>query len=392
MASPNRRSSSDEIDRLRRQRATLAEFGAQALRGDDLQELLLEATRRVSDAIEVDLVKVMRLVEEGRTLLIAAGVNWRPGVVGHATMAADESTPGGYALQHDAPVISRELDKETRFEIPELLSSHGVKSMINVVIRGKEGPFGILEVDARERRDFDEDDINFLQNYANLLAGAIDRLASQRKLSQVADRNEVLARELQHRVKNILAIVRALSRQTVAKSRSLEAYSTAFDGRIAALARTQNLVTLSRGGQISLRELAREELEAHGAEGGEKVSITGPDLLLPPRAAQVIGLIFHELATNAVKYGALAQERGRIELSWQERSGRVHMRWRETGVVLDTLSPTPGVGTGIIVDTVPYMLDGSSRLIFHRDGAECLLDFAMPADSEEEGPGVPDHA
>jgi two-component sensor histidine kinase len=97
----------------------------------------------------------------------------------------------------------------------------------------------------------------------------------------------------------------------------------------------------------------------------------------------VVGLIFHELATNAVKYGALAQERGRIQLSWQERSGRVHMRWRETGVVLDTRSPTPGVGTGIIVDTVPYMLDGSSRLIFHSDGAECLLDFAMPADSEE---------
>jgi two-component sensor histidine kinase len=384
MASRNRRSGSSEVERLRRQRATLAEFGAHALRNDELGTVLQEATQRVSDAIEVDLVKVMQLVEDGRTLLITAGVHWRPGVVGHATMAADETTPGGYALAHDAPVISRDLAKENRFELPELLVSHGVQSMVNVVIRGKTGPFGVLEVDARERRGFDEDDVNFLQNYANLLAGAIDRLASQKKLSQEAERNEVLARELQHRVKNILAIVRALSRQTVANSRSLKAYSIAFDGRIAALARTQNLVTLSTGGQIGLRELARDELEAHGAQEGHKVLIAGPDLMLGPRVAQVVGLVFHELATNAVKYGALAHQEGRIAITWEERSDRVCLTWRESGAAIEDTSPKQGVGTGIIVDTVPYMLGGSARLTFHPDGAECVMDFPLTAEEQSE--------
>ena len=113
MADPSRRSNSDEIDRLRRQRATLAEFGAHALRNDDLDALLQEAAERVSDAIEVDLVKVMQLIDE-RTLLIRAGVNWRPGVVGHATMASDESTPGGYALQHDAQTFKSHAGIDTR--------------------------------------------------------------------------------------------------------------------------------------------------------------------------------------------------------------------------------------------------------------------------------------
>jgi two-component sensor histidine kinase len=382
MADPSRRSNSDEIDRLRRQRATLAEFGAHALRNDDLDALLQEAAERVSDAIEVDLVKVMQLIDE-RTLLIRAGVNWRPGVVGHATMASDESTPGGYALQHDAPVISRDLATETRFEIPEILSSHGVKSMINVVIRGKDGPFGVLEVDAREPCDFDEDDTNFLQNYANLLAGAIDRLAAQEKLSAAAGRNEILARELQHRVKNILAIVQALSRQTIAKSRSLDDYADAFEGRIAALARTQNLVTLNPAGMANLKDLAREELDAHGAEEGRKVVLDGPNLPLPIRIAQMIGLVFHELATNAMKYGALRSESGRISLSWEERDGVTRLQWRETGVRIENTSPKRGVGSGIIVDTLPYMLGGTASLTFHPDGAQCVLEFPTPPEVEE---------
>lgn len=382
MADPSRRSNSDEIDRLRRQRATLAEFGAHALRNDDLDALLQEAAERVSDAIEVDLVKVMQLIDE-RTLLIRAGVNWRPGVVGHATMASDESTPGGYALQHDAPVISRDLATEMRFEIPEILSSHGVKSMINVVIRGKDGPFGVLEVDAREPCDFDEDDTNFLQNYANLLAGAIHRLAAQERLSAAAGRNEILARELQHRVKNILAIVQALSRQTIAKSRSLDDYADAFEGRIAALARTQNLVTLNPAGMANLKDLAREELDAHGAEEGRKVVLDGPNLPLPIRIAQMIGLVFHELATNAMKYGALRSESGRISLSWEERDGVTRLQWRETGVRIENTSPKRGVGSGIIVDTLPYMLGGTASLTFHPDGAQCVLEFPTPPEVEE---------
>ena len=137
----------DEADRLRKQVSTLAEFGKGALRVDDVGALLQEATRLVSDAIDVDLVKVLELLPDGETMLVRAGVNWAPGVVGHATIPANKGSAAGYALQTGEPVISENVATETRFQIPTLLTQHGVKSTVNVLVRGEDKPFGILEVD-----------------------------------------------------------------------------------------------------------------------------------------------------------------------------------------------------------------------------------------------------
>ena len=111
------------------------------------QRIASGATRLVSDAIEVDLVKVLELLSDGRRLLVRAGVNWNPGVVGQATISAEDGSAAGFALSTDAPVIS-DVAAETRFEIPPLLLEHGVQSTVNVVIRGDRGPFGVLEVDS----------------------------------------------------------------------------------------------------------------------------------------------------------------------------------------------------------------------------------------------------
>ena len=101
--------------------------------------------------------------------LVRAGVNWNPGVVGHAKIPAQEGSPAGCALHTNQPVITEDTEREVRFEIPKLLIEHSVRSTVNVVIRGEEGPFGVLEVDSRQLREFEQDDIDFLQNYANLL-------------------------------------------------------------------------------------------------------------------------------------------------------------------------------------------------------------------------------
>ena len=133
----------NEAEKLRKQVATLAGFGRRALRSSNIGELFQEATQLVSDAVEVDLVKVLELLPDGRNLLVRAGVHWNPGVVGHATISADGGSPAGQALCTDAPVIS-EITTESRFKIPPLLFEHGVKSTVNVVIRGDRGPFGVL--------------------------------------------------------------------------------------------------------------------------------------------------------------------------------------------------------------------------------------------------------
>ena len=127
-----------EAKKLRRQVSTLSEFGKRALRSDDIDGLLQEATRLVSEAIDVDLVKVLELLSGGQDLLVRAGVNWNPGVVGHATIPAHEGSPAGHALHTNQPVITEDTESEVRFEIPKLLAEHGVRSTVNVVIRGDE--------------------------------------------------------------------------------------------------------------------------------------------------------------------------------------------------------------------------------------------------------------
>ena len=107
-----------------------------------MDSLLQEASELVSEATGVELVKVLELLPDRDTMLVRAGVNWGPGVVGRATFGAHRDFPAGNALQEDKPVISPDTDTEDRFEIPKLLTAHGVRSMVNVVISGEKSSVG----------------------------------------------------------------------------------------------------------------------------------------------------------------------------------------------------------------------------------------------------------
>src|SRR5690606_31763482 len=161
--------------RLRQQQKSLADFGLFAFRTAELDAILQRATELVAEGLDVRMTKVLELLPGGERLLVRAGVNWKPGVVGHLTIGADHESPAGFALICNAPVVSSDTDRETRFRIPEVMREHGVRSMVNVPIVGAERPFGVLEVDTPEKRDFSDDDIAFLLTYANLLAAAVDR-------------------------------------------------------------------------------------------------------------------------------------------------------------------------------------------------------------------------
>ena len=176
----------------------------------------------MSDAMDVDLVKVLELLPDGNTMLVRAGVNWAPGVVGHAIILANEGSAARYALLTGKSVITENVATETRFEIPLLLKEHGVQSTVNVIVRGEDEPFGVLEVDSRQLRSFGQDDIDFIQNYANLLSSAIKRVNDQAKLAQ---HERVLRHELQHRINNMLMTIRAVAQRTRARSQNFYEFS-----------------------------------------------------------------------------------------------------------------------------------------------------------------------
>ena len=178
---------------LLRQQTILAKFGELALKSDDLDEILTEACRLVGEALGTDLAKVVELQEDGHTLLVRAGVGWKPGVVGKVTIQADDDTSEGLALKTGEPMISPDIGKETRFRYPPFLTENSVRAVANVIIIGGKDrpPFGILQVDSREPRQFTDEDTVFLRSYANLVAAAVDRM---RIIGEVRDGEERLRR------------------------------------------------------------------------------------------------------------------------------------------------------------------------------------------------------
>ena len=199
------------------------------------------------------------------------------------------------------------------------------------------------------------------------------------------ERQRLLMAELQHRVKNILAIVRSIASRTLENTDHLDDFAAHFDGRLQALARTQNVLTRTGSRRIDLEELVSEELLTHGPHEEGQVTIEGPEIDLNDRSAEIFALALHELATNAVKYGALANPRGQVSVTWrilQSGSGRrLSLEWREGGVAALNTSPARhGFGRDLIERGLPYELGAATSLEFLPGGVRCTIELPIETD------------
>ncbi|HEV7276611.1 MAG TPA: GAF domain-containing protein [Devosiaceae bacterium] len=371
-------------ERLRLQGAALADFGLFAFRCEDLDRLLHRATELVSEALGVPLVKVIEHLPDRGEMLIRSGVNWQPGVVGCETFGDDEKSPGGYALRADQPVISPDLDHETRFETPDVLRRHGVRSMVNVVIVGERQAFGVLEVDSQEQRGFSEDDVAFLQTYANLLAAAIERFSSHEELRNASREHELLVHELRHRVGNLFGLIQSIASQMSVEDRTAEEFRQALIERLQALAAAEGMVFDDNMERVNAQALARKVLAPHMGRNSARISITGEAFLLPARQARMVGLAIHELATNAAKYGALSVPQGKVRLEWRKETGadagQLCLCWQETDGVEVRSPKRQGFGTRLLKHALPRELGGEAELAYEKGGFRFILTF--PAEPE----------
>jgi two-component system CheB/CheR fusion protein len=200
-----------EQTRLRaRQQSTLAALIMRALQGEEPPSLLEEACRAVAEALEIELVGVLRLEPSGRELKLEAGVGWKPGMVGLASLAAGsgESQPG-LALMNRVPVLVTDQAGERRFPWVPLLAEHGALSGVAVVIQDEDGPYGVLAAHARSIRTFNDNDANFLQTTANVLSQALERHRREKQLRS-------LNATLEQRVAERTGLVRLLQDVAVA--------------------------------------------------------------------------------------------------------------------------------------------------------------------------------
>jgi len=185
-----------EVERAEQRQAAVAILGQSALSGMDIDKLLGSAAERVADVMDVPYVEVLELMPEAHRLLLVAGVGWRTGLIGHATVDAGHRSQGGYTVTTVGPVVLEDLATEQRFRPPLLLTSHAVVSGVTVVIGSPTAPWGVLGAHSDVKRRFADDDVAFVQAIANVLGAAIERRTAEDKLNAFAEAEQARAAEL----------------------------------------------------------------------------------------------------------------------------------------------------------------------------------------------------
>jgi PAS domain S-box-containing protein len=194
------------------------------------------------------------------------------------------------------------------------------------------------------------------------------------------ERMRLLAREVDHRANNLLAVVQSVVQ--LSKAATPEALKAVLRGRITALGRAHQLLSEARWEGADLRRLVEEELLAFSLGEAARVSIRGEDVALPPAAAQALAMALHELATNAAKYGALSAPTGQVVVSWaRDGRGPLTIRWAETGGPTVTRPTRRGLGATMLARALGGALRGETRMDWRPEGLVCELE--LPGEAVE---------
>lgn len=282
-------------------------------------------------------------------------------------------------LPREAALAGDHVDAWLALVVPE--DRDGVRGALEAAARG-ERP----RTDLRVRRPVDGA-LRWLREAAFPLpdaAGRIDRIGgtihdvTDLKGAEAAQRR--LLADVQHRLRNTLAVIRSLVRRSAATSATVESFATHLEGRIAAFARIQSAAARSPDASLDLEMILRDELRA-AAVGDDRARIEGPPVRLPDRIAQALALAFHELVTNAIKHGALTRPRGRIEVGWQvDRAGSapvLRLAWTERAG--PPLAPPRhrGFGTELLERTLAYNVGATTNLDYRPSGLDCRIDVPL---------------
>ncbi len=309
------------VDVLLRQQAATAEFGSFALRENDLHKILTEAARVCADGLSVPFCKVCRYRPEENDLLVEAGFGWQPGIVGIVVSRADTSSPQGRAFVSGQPSICNDLRKDNEFDLPAFYAAHGIVSTVDVLIKGADQPYGVLEIDNDKQHDYNENDINFLTGFANVLAEAVATSARTNVLKQtiermavlvaeqerLLDQKKILAEELQHRVRNNMQLVYGMLSKQVgdtpdeAGQRGIRAIAR----RVTTLAQVYdhllgNGITRTTDFGTYAVSLCRSLAEIQGVpDSAVTLACDGTQVMLDLDAVTALGIILAELVTNS---------------------------------------------------------------------------------------------
>ena len=368
-------------DRRIRQQEILAELGVSALQGASFNQLLDDTVRLTAEGMQAEFGKVLEYIPTERCFLVRAGVGWEPGIVGVVTIGDDLASPAGFALRTGQPVISNHLENEERFRTPELLVRYGIHRAMNVILQGNGRPFGVLEVDSRSENEFDAHDRAFLQGAANVLGMAIERERNERSLQAALTRQQVLLKEITHRVKNGLAIVASMLKLQAGEANDPAVTPQLEEAayRVSAVAKAHERIHQRNGPErldlgIYIGDVCQDLGDAASGCRIEVAAEAGIDVITD--RAIPFALMINELITNAVKYAYQGTQNGTIWVRVARGADdTIELSVRDEGQGLPAdfdLPRAPGLGMRIL-DAFSQQLDATIKVRRLDPGTEFVV-------------------
>ena len=308
---------------------------------------------QLAEALDCPLAKVLEFADHANHLSLRAGIGWKEGLVGHATVGVERESQAGFTLQSDTPIIVKDLLTETRFFGPRLLHDHAVRSGMSVTIQGdQQRPFGVLGVHTTLLREFNQSEVDFLCAVANIFAARARQEESSRW-------RLMLLREMAHRSGNLLQLASSIFLQTFRYTPDLKLAQAVYTQRLMAMGRANSIVAKGGWGKTSLRAIADEAFEPFMP----MVRFSGRDILLPADLCFDIGLIWHELSTNSSKYGSFSKNSGEVEISWsiktdENSAQRLVLSWEDKSPFMPLKTQGTGFGTKLLAQIVEKKYSG----------------------------------
>jgi len=216
--------------------------------------------------------------------------------------------------------------------------------------------------------------------FVSIIEDITYRKAIEAEQGRYQDHLRLLINELNHRVKNTLATVQSMAAQTMRGERDLSVAYAKFEARLLGLSQVHDLLTRERWHGAGLQDVAERALQPFFSGAPDRVRLQGPEVWLQPGPALTMALVFHELATNAVKYGALSTESGRVDLIWRfdEAAEQLGLIWAESGGPPVTPPTRVGFGSRLIQRALRGDLHGSATLNYDHDGFTCAMEARLP--------------
>ncbi|MGI8706050.1 MAG: sensor histidine kinase [Sphingomicrobium sp.] len=294
------------------------------------------------------------------------------------TTTPRDHSPCGVTLDRNGPVLSNNPERLYEWIAAENIT---IPEVLLVPLHvGSDEPLGTLWVVADAAGHFRKEDAGVTTELARFVAIALRMIGSEKQLRDSLRRQELLANEMGHRVKNVFAVTESIVRLTAGRAESSMDLAESLSRRLGALAEAHALArgtSLDEDSHVNLDELLRVIVKPFQDAADSRLVLSGPDVGCGAHAASALALVIHELATNAAKYGALTRPSGRVEIDWSRDEDKVVLTWRETGGPrVDSSPEKDGFGSTLIRRTVTRQFGGELDEQWLAEGFVCKMSLS----------------